>query len=105
VIFPAAGGQVNGPKIFGLVRPVGADWLTVRSDGVGIRDACATFETDDRHAPIYRLFGNDGPRRAGLSALSRRAGRQRVVKRTQCLRIGAADLSTLTVGYDVYSVS
>jgi|SRR5450631_638281 hypothetical protein len=47
VNFHAAGGRVNGPKIVGLVRAVGADWLTVRSDGVGIRDACATFETDE----------------------------------------------------------
>jgi hypothetical protein len=47
VNFHAAGGQLNGPKVFGLVRPVGADWLSVRSDGVGIRDACATFETHE----------------------------------------------------------
>jgi len=35
-----SGGEVTGPRLQGKVLPVGADWLTVRSDGVGF----STFE-------------------------------------------------------------
>jgi hypothetical protein len=31
-------GEVTGPKVSGKLRPVGGDWLTIRSDGVGILD-------------------------------------------------------------------
>jgi uncharacterized protein DUF3237 len=41
------GGEVTGPKIRGKVRPVGADWLTIRRDGVGIVDVRGTIETHD----------------------------------------------------------
>ena len=41
------GGEVKGTHLNGKVLPVGADWLTVRSDGVGILDIRATLETDD----------------------------------------------------------
>ena len=36
------GGEVQGPCLSGKVLPVGADWLTIRSDGVGILDIRAT---------------------------------------------------------------
>lgn len=59
------GGTIDGPKIKGKVLPVGADWLTVRTDGVGLLDIRATFKTDD-DALIYLYykgvaeFGPDG---------------------------------------------
>ncbi|MEM8563866.1 MAG: DUF3237 family protein, partial [Pseudomonadota bacterium] len=30
------GGEVTGPKLQGSIRPVGADWLTIRPDGVAV---------------------------------------------------------------------
>jgi Protein of unknown function (DUF3237) len=41
------GGEITGPKVLGKVRPVGADWLTIRRDGIGILDVRATMETND----------------------------------------------------------
>lgn len=49
------GGQAEGPKIKGKILPVGADWLTVRMDGVGILDVRGTLQTDDG-ALIYTYY-------------------------------------------------
>ena len=42
--------DINGKFI-----PVGADWLTVRTDGVGVLDVRATIQTDD-DAFIYLYY-------------------------------------------------
>jgi hypothetical protein len=47
VNFHFVGGELRGPRLTGRIRPVGADRLVVRHDGVGILDLRATFETDD----------------------------------------------------------
>ena len=63
--FYVSGGKVEGPKINGKILPVGGDWLTFRSDGVGILDVRATMETHDG-ALIYTAYsgvmdlGKDG---------------------------------------------
>ena len=49
------GGTVEGPKIKGKFIPVGADWLTVRTDGIGVLDVRATIQTDD-DALIYLYY-------------------------------------------------
>jgi hypothetical protein len=36
-------GEVAGPKLRGKIRPIGGDWFTLRTDGVGILDVRATF--------------------------------------------------------------
>jgi hypothetical protein len=54
--FYVTGGTLRGPRLNGKLRPVGADWLTVRTDGVAVLDVRATFETDDG-ALIYVSYG------------------------------------------------
>jgi hypothetical protein len=49
------GGEMGGPKLSGKFRPVGADWLTIRRDGIGILDVRATIETADG-ALIYLSY-------------------------------------------------
>jgi hypothetical protein len=49
------GGEVNGPQVHGKVRPLGADWLTIRTDGVGILDVRAAIETQEE-ALIYSSY-------------------------------------------------
>ena len=41
------GGEIDGPRLRGRIRPVGSDRLVVRHDGVGVLDLRATFETDN----------------------------------------------------------
>jgi hypothetical protein len=115
-------GEISGPRLRGKLRPVGGDWLTVRTDGVGILDVRATFETEDG-ALIYTSysgvadFGEDGYQKllAGDPAPSGLA--LRVVpryqtshpaylwlNRLQCLGIGQAFLDRGEVRYDVYAV-
>lgn len=45
--FYLEGGTFEGPKVRGKIKPVGADWFVMRSDGVGQLDVRATLETDD----------------------------------------------------------
>jgi hypothetical protein len=68
VNFYVAGGEMTGPLVRGRVRPVGADWLTIRRDGVAILDVRATFESYDG-ALLYVAYsgitdlGEDGYQR------------------------------------------
>lgn len=55
VNFYVTGGTLLGPKLKGKLRPVGADWLTIRTDGVAVLDVRATLETDDG-ALIYCTY-------------------------------------------------
>ncbi len=55
VNFYVTGGEVEGPMVKGQVLPVGGDWLTIRSDGIGILDVRATFQTHDG-ALIYATY-------------------------------------------------
>jgi hypothetical protein len=43
----ATGGEVTGPKLLGKVRPVGGDWLTLRTDGVSVLDVRNTLEVGE----------------------------------------------------------
>jgi hypothetical protein len=52
---PIAGGDFEGPRLRGRIRPGGGDWLLLRSDGVLELDLRITLETDD-HALIYMTF-------------------------------------------------
>jgi len=53
--FNVAEGTVDGPKIKGKFIPLGADWLTVRTDGIAVLDVRATIQTDD-DALIYLYY-------------------------------------------------
>jgi hypothetical protein len=46
-IIPVLGGTFTGSGMRGRVLPVGADWQTVRADGLGELDTRYTLETDD----------------------------------------------------------
>ena len=120
--FYITGGTIEGPRIRGTVLPVGADWLTVRRDGIGILDVRATLETEEG-ALIYTAYsgilelGEDGYSAFLEGKLSgkftlRAAPRFNSahpdylwVNRLQCVNIGEADLENAQVSYDVYGLS
>jgi hypothetical protein len=52
VNYHITGGEVDGPKLRGKFRPGGADFVTMRRDGVAVLDIRATIETHDG-AVIY----------------------------------------------------
>jgi hypothetical protein len=47
VTFYSTGGEFEGPRCRGKLRPVGGDWMTIRKDGIGLLDVRTTFETHD----------------------------------------------------------
>jgi hypothetical protein len=57
LIVPLKGGTFEGPRLTGKLLAGGADWLLVRSDGVGELDVRGTLQTDDGALLYYRLSG------------------------------------------------
>jgi len=122
VNFYITGGEVNGPKLRGKLRPVGADWFTIRTDGVAILDVRTTIETHDG-ALIYVAYpgvvdlGEDGyqkflrgesppsslPIRANPRCYTAHSNYQ-WLNRLFYLGIGQAFLDRSEVVYDVYAV-
>lgn len=45
--FVTVGGVVDGPRLRGVLRPGGGDWVTVGADGIGRVDVRATIATHD----------------------------------------------------------
>ena len=120
--FYISGGQLLGPRLRGRMLPVGADWATVRRDGMLMLDVRGTFETDDGALIFveYRGLGDLGadgyeqflagklPPRLPLrtTPIFRTAHPQyQWLHRQLCVGIGEADLEKFTVSYDVYAVS
>ena len=115
------GGTVEGPRLHGKFRPVGADWLTIREDGIAVLDVRATIETHDG-ALIYVTYGavgelgEDGYQRFLDGNPTRRfpiRGGVRVItshpdylwlNRLQCVNIGEGNLDELYAAYDVYAL-
>lgn len=56
VNFYLTGGNITGERLRGEVLPVGADWLLIRRDGVGVVDVRATMKTHDG-AMLYVAYG------------------------------------------------
>ena len=121
VNFYFASGEVSGPRVYGKLHPVGGDWLTVRTDGVGILDVRATIETQEE-ALIYVTYtgvaelGADGYERFLRGDLPSTVPLRVVprvqtahpdfewLNRLQCLGIGEINTEDLVVSYDVYAV-
>jgi hypothetical protein len=117
----AQGGTLNGPELKGKVRPEGADYLYVRSDGVAALDVRLTFETTDG-ALIYATYTGVGE--LGLDGFTRFASGNvggviplRVapryatshpsylyLNRLQCVGIGGGDLANGTINFDIYAI-
>jgi hypothetical protein len=122
VHFYVVSGEISGPKMHGRLRPVGGDWLLIRSDGVGILDVRATIELDD-DALIYTTYGgllDLGPNGYELFAKGalpayvnlRIAPRYHTthpsykwLNRLQCVGVGVFDRDQLKVSYDVYALN
>ena len=119
--FYCTGGTISGPRLQGKIHPVGGDWLTIRTDGVGILDVRATLESHDG-ALIYIAYqgvsdlGDDGyqkflqgklPRTVPLRAVPRFQTAHPGylwLNRIQGLSIGEVNTERSEVSYDVYAV-
>jgi len=56
-LIPITGGEVRGPKLRGRVLPFGADFQTMRADGVTELEARYAIETEDRGMIYIRNIG------------------------------------------------
>jgi hypothetical protein len=113
-------GSFEGPRLRGIVRPEGADWMTIRRDGIGILEVRATLETFDgalisaSYGGIFEL-GENGyqnflagkyPKNPGARTAPRYITadpRYRWLNRLQCLAAGTVDMERLNFVYDSYA--
>ncbi|MEM7726893.1 MAG: DUF3237 domain-containing protein [Cyanobacteria bacterium P01_A01_bin.45] len=114
-------GTVTGEKIQGILRPVGGDWVTVRTDGIVITDVRGTIETQDE-ALIYMTYtgvldlGEDGYQQflqgnLPATAQIRNAPRFQTahsdylwLNRLQALSVAEINFTTFIADFDVYAV-
>jgi len=119
--FYVTSGEVSGPKMQGRLRPVGGDWLLIRTDGVGVLDVRATMELDNG-AIIYTTYsglldlGPDGYNLFAHGTLPARIDLRIVpryhtshsdylwLNRLQCVGVGVFDRDQLRVSYDIYAL-
>lgn len=115
------GGEVWGPRLQGKIKPIGADWWTLRTDGVAVLDVNAVIEANDgalidvQYNGIFDL----GPDAYNAFLKGEPVTRTRVyaapllrtahpahqwVNRTQFVNVGEADFAKLEVTYDVYAL-
>jgi len=115
------GGEVTGPRIQGKLRAVGADWLTLRSDGVCILDVRGTIETHDG-ALIYlaypgvgdlgeggyeKFLAGEAPETFSIRTAPRLSSSHpdyTWVNRHQYVGVGAGDFANFSVAYDLYAL-
>jgi hypothetical protein len=116
------GGEISGPKLSGKLRPVGADWLTIRRDGIGILDVRATMETTEGALIYLSYFGTVDLGETGYEEFLqgkppasgtpiRSSPRFHTshpdylwLNRPDCVGVGQAFLERSEVAYDVYAV-
>ena len=114
-------GALSGPKMRGRLKPVGGDWLVLRSDGVGVLDVRATMELDNG-ALIYTTYsgvvdlGPDGYSQFLKGVLPPRPELRIVpryhtshpdylwLNRLQCVGVGVLDVAQSRVSYDIYAM-
>lgn len=119
--FPLTGGEISGPKLNGKVRAGGADFATLRTDGVILLDVRGTLETQDgalidiAYQGVLDL-GPDGhanflqgkmPPELKVRATPRfRTAHPAYqwLNRLQCYSIGEADMGKMEIAYDVYAL-
>jgi len=117
----ATGGEVTGPKLAGRVRPVGGDWLTLRTDGVSVLDVRNTLEVGEGALVDVSLSGVGDLGADGYERFLRGELPPRVALRVsarflsahpdfawlnclQCLAVGEFDSENSRAGWDVYAV-
>jgi Protein of unknown function (DUF3237) len=67
-VIPILGGTITGPRLKGRVIPGGADWQTLRADGVTLLQARYTVQVED--GPIVGII-NTGVRTAAPEIVAR----------------------------------
>lgn len=119
--FFVTGGEISGPKLQGKLRPLGADWLTLRADGIAVLDVRAAFESHDGalidvvyngiidmgaegHAAFLRGEVPDLVRIHAAPRLRTSHPAYQWVNRAQFINIGEGRLKESTVRYDVYAL-
>ena len=119
--FWIAGGEVLGPRIRGTMAGQGADFLTLRRDGVAELNVQGTIETDDGAlihiiypclsdlgADAYEQFlkGHTPPMLYLKTVPRLRCAHPAYadLERCLCVGVGEGNLETLEVTYDVYAI-
>ncbi|SFF67895.1 Protein of unknown function [Fontimonas thermophila] len=121
VNFWLTGGEARGPRIHGKLRAEGADFFTLRTDGVGVLSVRTVIETHDgalidlayeglsdlgRDA-YARFLAGDLPQRLELRMQPRLRSAHPAyadLARRLYVGVGVGQIDALSVSYDVYAI-
>lgn len=122
VVFPIGeGGTVRGLRLNGVILHLGADWMLVRPDGVGLPEVRVLIRADNGGVVMGGYGGVVDFGADGYEALARGSGPARVavqfvpryvtaaaslswLNRLQCVGLGRVTMATLLVEYDLYAM-
>ncbi len=105
VIVDASTGTFEGPKMKGVVKGPGGDWLTIRPDGVWHLDVRVLLETDDGATILmqYTGIGVDGGANIRTTPLFE-TGDERYVWLNSVQAVAHGSVGDGNVTYDVYAL-
>lgn len=121
ITFWLGGGRVFGPHVNGVVEHRGADWMHIRTDGIGIPDIHAIVRTHDGAQLLAEYsgkvdFGPDGYERAKRGEFPPTAPLALApnfltasddwafMNRLQCIGLGEVNMRTRHLEYDLYAL-
>lgn len=107
VIVGITGGTVTGPRVNGTVKPLGADWLTMRADGSAQLDVRALIVTDDGasiHVSYKGIMSRTESGARIVTAPLFETGDERYSWLTQLQAIATGAPGANVVEYDVFAV-
>jgi len=105
VVVDASSGTFEGPKLKGIVKGPGGDWVTVRPDGVMQLDVRVLLETDDGANILmqYKGIGIDGGANIRTAPLFE-TGDERYAWLNSVQAVAHGSVGEGTVSYDVYAL-
>ncbi len=105
VIVDASEGTFDGPKMKGIIKGPGGDWVTVRADGVMQLDVRVLLETHDGATILmqYKGIGVDGASNIRTAPLFE-TGDERYAWLNSVQAVAHGSVGDGNVSYDVYAL-
>ena len=105
IVVAVTGGTFTGPKMKGIVKGPGGDWVTMRDDGSVQLDVRLILETDDGAKILmqYKGIGLEGAKKIRTAPLFE-TGDERYAWLNNVQAIGIGQSGDGSVTYDIYAL-
>jgi hypothetical protein len=104
IVDAGGGGTFEGPRLRGVAKGPGGDWVTARADGSAKLDVRLLLETDDGHAVLMTYQGILAPGGGIRTAPLFEAGDGPYAWLNQVQAVGVGEVVDGGVTYEVYAL-